>query len=155
MKDVCDCLLCREEYDRMAEKRKRFWTACIAIALLIVAFLLSSCAPFQMAGTNSRGAYVIQSGGVGHKMKGGVLKAQHGDIILEQILEEPDGTEIVKQVSSDRLTLGLARVWSGRDKHVNDNETSVKLGEQDVQKTQIAADKEIQLGEQALEASDE
>lgn len=122
--------------------------------ILFPLFFLASCAPFQMAGTNSRGAYVIQSGGVGHKMKGGVLKAKHGDIDLEQILEEPDGTEVVKQISSDRLSLGLARVWSGRDKHTSNNETTVELGKQDVQKTQITADKEIKLGEQALEGEE-
>lgn len=99
------------------------------LRLLIIALPLSlmSCAPFQMAGTNKSGPYVVQSGGFGHKMKGGVLKAKHGAIVLEQILEEPDGTEIPKQISSDRLTLGLGKLWQKSDQVTREYDGQSKL----------------------------
>jgi hypothetical protein len=125
--------------------------------LLIVTIPLSlaSCAPFQIAGTSKNGnPYVVQSGGVLHKMKGGVLKATNGTIVLEQILEEPDGTEVVKQISSDRLSLGLARVWSGRDKHTSDNDTTVELGEQGVQKNKDTLDATVKMQENSLSSEE-
>jgi hypothetical protein len=54
-----------------------------------------------------------------------------------------------------KTTLGLGKLYKEERVSADNNATTVELGKQDVQKTQIAADKEIKLGEQKLESQPE
>lgn len=76
----------------------------------------------------------MQSAGLGHKMKGGVLRQKNGPIEQEQILEEPDGTEIANRIVDAKVTLGAARLLKEERVSADDNATTVKLGEQGVEK---------------------
>lgn len=108
-----------------------------------------------MAGTGKNGKpYVFQSGGIGHKMKGGVLTAKNGEIELEQILEDPDGTEIAKQLSSDHTTLGLGRLVKEERVSADNNKTKVDLGAQGVQKNKDTLDASVQMQENSLSADE-
>jgi hypothetical protein len=153
--DICDCQLCRDEEERTALKRKKIAVLVFAILIAITILGLCSCAPFQMAGTNSRGPYVVQSGGIGHKMKGGVLKAECNGIKLEQILEEPDGTEIARGVVDMKTTLGLGRLLKEERVSADNNNTKVELGAQDVQKNKDTLDAGVEMQQNSLEAQSE
>lgn len=101
-----------------------------------------------MAGVNKQGKpWAMQSGGTGHKAKGVIQKAENGPIKLEQIIEEPDGTEIANRIVDGKVTLGLGRLLKEERVSSDNNKTKVELGAQDVQKTQISADKEVKIKE--------
>lgn len=126
------------------------------LLLVTVPLALASCAPFQLAGVNKAGKpWAMQSGGVGHKAKGVVQKAENGPIKLEQIIEEPDGTEIARGVVDMKTTLGLGGLLKDERVSADNNATKVKLGEQDVQKNKDLLDAQGAATGQAIDAGAE
>jgi hypothetical protein len=95
-----------------------------ACAILL---LLCSCTGMQVAGTNKAGnPYAFQVGTIMAKAKGAVMKIKNGPIELEQVFEEPDSTEVPKQVSSDLVTYGAASLLNKQEVNKDNNSASVE-----------------------------
>lgn len=98
--------------------------------LPIVSLIVASCAPFQAGGMKNGQPWLVQSGGFMHKMKGGVLKAENGPLKFEQILEEPDGTEVPKQISADVVSYGALRFLTKSEISKDTNAKDVQINKQ-------------------------
>ena len=99
--------------------------------LVLVLAAVTSCAPFQAGGMKKDGSpWLVQSGGFLHQMKGGVLEAENGQLKFRQILEEPDGTQVAKQISADIVTYGAARLWHNADVSKDNNAKEVQINKQ-------------------------
>lgn len=118
--------------------------------------LLASCTGGASITRTPKGGY--------HATSGFTLAAKRENVVAEVVTKEGD-TIRYSTTSEDSTEVPSTWIWwKGTTKLAQINQpsvlkgtedkTAVELGKQDVQKTQIAADKEVKLGEQALESAE-
>jgi hypothetical protein len=123
--------------------------------LLFTFLLLASCTGGPSVTRTGNGSY--------HATAGFTLAAKRENVVAEVVTKEGD-TIRYSTTNEDSTEVPSTWIWwKGTTKLAQINQpsvlkgttdsTAVELGKQDVQKAQIAADKEIKLGEQALEVA--
>lgn len=119
-----------------------------------MAFLLSSCSLGPMVVRTPKGGYIATAGGTLAAKRENVVAevvTREGDTIRYSTTNE-DSTEVPTSLIRWKFGVKLAKVQSRAIEKGTEDVTATKLGEQSVQKADIAAKKEVALGEQAAEA---
>lgn len=100
------------------------------LCLIVLLFSLSACAPFVVASSDKQGKpRLIVSGGFAHQLKAGAITAKHGPVEVSMVLEEADGTEVIKTVSGDIVTSKGVDAYYGHETQKVKTDGKIKINQ--------------------------
>lgn len=124
----------------------------LVVLITILLLLMCSCTGGASVTRTAKGSY--------HATSGYTLLAKRENVVTEVVTKEGDiirysateenSTEVPNTYIGWWGAAKIAKIQAPAVLKGTEDKTAVELGKQDVQKTQISADKDIQLGEQAL-----
>ena len=98
--------------------------------LSLLLMMPPSCAPWVAAGSDKQGnPKLIVSGGFAHQLKAGAITAKNNGIEVSMVLEEADGTEVIKTVSGDIVTTKGVDAYYGHENKKVDTDGKIKINE--------------------------